>query len=50
MRDIALFGVNQINYISAYCSKALIGELSPEEAMRQLDREVERVLKLRGMK
>lgn len=38
------------NYISTYCSKALIGELSPEEAMRQLDREVERVLKLRGMK
>jgi len=38
------------NYISRYCSKALIGELSPEEAMRQLDKEVERVLEFSGMK
>jgi len=38
------------NYISLYCSKALIGELSAEDAMSKLDKEVERVLEFSGMK
>lgn len=43
--------INEIfDYISLYCHKALIGELSAEEAMRELDEEVERVLEFSGMK